>query len=277
MRPHAGASPQRFGAAGRRPGSTVGTAAPTRRTVALAGGVLGLALLTGCAGPGVGTGSPSGGPGVAAASSPSTAAGAAASTTAGTTAATPSSSPVSGPGSTWGSTWGSTGGSRAPGAGGIPTNVTAPLGPSVPTRVTISGLGVDAPVQPVGLEPDGTVQVPPLEHPELVGWYSGSPTPGEVGPTVLLAHNSGHGVPGAFARIGSLTRGAAVVVTRADGRAVRYVITEVLTYRKADFPTETVYGDTDSAALRLITCSGQWDPVARTSDSNTVVYAVPAP
>ena len=70
------------------------------------------------------------------------------------------------------------------------------------SRVTITALGIAAPISPMGLNPDGTVEVPALDRPDLVGWYSGSPAAGDPGPTVLLAHASVNGIPGAFLRLG---------------------------------------------------------------------------
>ena len=126
----------------------------------------------------------------------------------------------------------------------------------------------------MGLNPDGTVEVPALDRPDLVGWYSGSPAPGDPGPTVLLAHASVNGIPGAFLRLGEARVGTEIAVTRADGTTIRYAVTRVATYAKAQFPTEEVYGDRPGPELRLITCA-RTGPDARSFDANTVVYAVP--
>ena len=44
-------------------------------------------------------------------------------------------------------------------------------------------------------------------------------------------------------------------------------------YPKDAFPTLEVYGNTDHAALRLITCGGQFDASTRNYLDNIVVYA----
>jgi hypothetical protein len=42
---------------------------------------------------------------------------------------------------------------------------------------------------------------------------------------------------------------------------------------KDDFPTIDVYGNTDDAQLRLITCGGDFDAGARSYEDNVVVFA----
>ncbi len=56
--------------------------------------------------------------------------------------------------------------------------------------------------------------VPQGAHP--VGWYDGSPTPGQSGPTVLAGHVDREGGPGAFYGLPELRTGDTVVVDRTD-------------------------------------------------------------
>src|SRR6266540_4345243 len=69
---------------------------------------------------------------------------------------------------------------------------------SVPTRIQIPAITVDAPITPLGLDENGSVQVPPLDEPALTGWYQSGAAPGQRGSAVILGH----------------------VDTRKDGRAV---------------------------------------------------------
>lgn len=152
-------------------------------------------------------------------------------------------------------------------------NVSAatPLSPSDPVRVDIPRLGVTSDLMRLGLESDGSLQVPPGAYP--AGWYTGSPTPGAIGPAILASHVDWNGQAGAFSRIGQLGAGDEVDVTRADGRTVRFAIDQVDRYPKDRFPTEAVYGNIDHAGLRLITCGGVFDSSAHSYQDNTVVYA----
>ena len=142
--------------------------------------------------------------------------------------------------------------------------------------MTINAIGVDAPVSSMGLQPDGSVEVPPITRPDLVGWYSGSPEAGSPGPTVLLGHHSVRGIPGVFEHLGELTVGAEIAVTRADGTTIRYAVTRLATYPKARFPTDEVYGDRPRPELRIITCARSGADPTR-FDANTVVDAAQLP
>jgi len=76
-----------------------------------------------------------------------------------------------------------------------------------------------------------------------------------------------------FFDLGKLRQRDMIEVTRADGTVAVFEVTHVNEYTKADFPTQVVYGNTDHAALRLITCGGTFDSSERSYESNIVVYA----
>ncbi len=79
--------------------------------------------------------------------------------------------------------------------------------------------------------------------------------------------------PGVFYQLRDLRPGNDVYVKRADGTTAKFRVTSVQTYLKDHFPTQTVYGPTPDAELRLITCGGAWDPATNHYLSNIVVYA----
>ncbi|RKT17200.1 sortase family protein [Streptomyces sp. 1114.5] len=172
----------------------------------------------------------------------------------GTGADTPPSAPTTGASGTTGST-GSTG--TAGTTGTTPATAPKPYAPSPPTRLLVPAAGVDAPVTGLGLNADGTVQVPPADRGEEVGWYRNGPAPGETGPAVLIGHlDTVHG-PAVFRQLPKLQPGALIQVRRADGSTVDFKVRTLLQAAKNDFPTEQVYGDTPAPALRLITCGGR--------------------
>lgn len=154
----------------------------------------------------------------------------------------------------------------------------APTGPvlsrSVPVTLTVPAIGVHSSLLTLGLNPDGTMEVPPLGPDSQAGWYRSSPTPGEVGPSVLLGHiDSARYGPGVFFELGALKRGDTVEVTRADRTVAVFRVDQVASYPKADFPSLQIYGNTRNAQLRLITCGGTFDPAARSYENNIVAYA----
>jgi sortase (surface protein transpeptidase) len=154
----------------------------------------------------------------------------------------------------------------------------APRGPllpkSNPTRLEIPTIGVSSSLLQLALNADQTVQVPPLDKDSRAGWYTGSPTPGQLGPSLLLGHvDSAEYGPGVFFKLGALHQGDTVEVTRADATVAVFRIDRVASFPKDHFPTLEVYGDTSNAQLRLITCGGKFDFSARSYESNIVVFA----
>ncbi|MEW1912783.1 class F sortase [Kitasatospora sp. NPDC085895] len=143
---------------------------------------------------------------------------------------------------------------------------------SPPVRLLIPRIGVDAPVGPVGLNGDGTVEVPPLDRPGRVGWYRDGAAPGLPGPAVLLGHYRTRQGPAVFERLPTLRPGDTVRVRQEDGRTVTYRVRAIRQFRKSAFPTDLVYGATPDAQLRLVTCGGTIGKDGHYSD-NIVVLA----
>lgn len=149
-----------------------------------------------------------------------------------------------------------------------------PLARSVPVRLRIPAIGVDTPVMGLGLAADGTVAVPPIEAHSPAGWYDGSPTPGQTGPSVILGHVTvGRYGDGVFLHLDRLRKGDRVAVSRRDGSVADFAVDSVQTVPKAKFPTEAVYGNVDHPALRLITCGGTRVSGGGGYPDNVIVYA----
>lgn len=110
-------------------------------------------------------------------------------------------------------------------------------------------------------------------HYDEAAWYEQSPTPGELGPSVIVGHiDSADNGPSMFFHLGELAVGDTVTVTRDDGTAAVFEVHAVRQYRKDSFPTVQVYGNTDHAALRLITCGGSFDQQTGHYRDNVVVF-----
>ena len=155
------------------------------------------------------------------------------------------------------------------------TGSVSPRGPalprSLPAQLDIQSVGIHTGLMELGLNKDGTLEVP--AEPMLAGWYAGSPTPGQRGPAVIAGHvDSRETGPAVFYRLGEVVRGDRVEITRKDGTVATFKVTAVRSYPQAAFPTTTVYGNTGRASLRLITC-GDWDDDNKEYDGNVVVFA----
>jgi hypothetical protein len=145
---------------------------------------------------------------------------------------------------------------------------------SLPVSVRIPAIGVDSKLLHLGLNSDGTVQVPSLKTSAgEAAWYKYSATPGQIGSSVIEGHvDTTHG-PAVFFRLGALRPGDSVDVTLADGTTAIFRVTGVREYLKSRFPARAIYGGTDFAALRLITCGGAFDYGTGHYLSSTVVFA----
>ncbi|MFI8191901.1 class F sortase [Streptomyces sp. NPDC085946] len=155
-----------------------------------------------------------------------------------------------------------------------PTFVSAvrPLPHAVPDRVRIPAIQVDAPVIPVGLDPDGWVAAPPAEDPNLAGWFTGAVSPGEKGTAVVVGHVDNQLGPAVFYGLGALKKGSLVEVARKDGKTAVFDIYGVEVFEKNNFPGDRVYSSKGAPELRVITCGGGFSEQTG-YDGNVVVFA----
>lgn len=164
------------------------------------------------------------------------------------------------------------------GAGALPpvppaaplTPITAAAAPiiSAPTRVDIPKLDVADEIVPVGLAPDHTMAIPPVDR---VGWYDRGPLPGEPGPALLAGHVNYQGTPGTLGRIGELTSGDLIHVTTQGGPVLTFVVYRVDHRPKSTFDAPLIFGDRPGSELVLVTCSGK--VVNHSYSDNTIVSA----
>ncbi|WNV77716.1 class F sortase [Geodermatophilus sp. DSM 44513] len=145
---------------------------------------------------------------------------------------------------------------------------------AAPVSLEIPAIDVRSDLLRLGVSGDGTVQVPPLAPDDRAGWYERGPAPGAVGPAVVLGHvDSAEWGPGVFFDLGALQPGDEVTVAREDGSVAVFAVDRVERHRKDDFPTIAVYGNTDAAELRLITCGGAFDAGAGSYEDNVIAFA----
>ena len=145
-----------------------------------------------------------------------------------------------------------------------------PLSP--PVRVEIPAIGVSSPLVRLGLNRDGTMQVP--GDFQVAGWFTGGPEPGQLGPAVIAGHVDSRTGPAVFYRLRDLRPGDQIRVVRADHRVVRFEVESLASYPKQALPDEAVYGAITAPVLRLITCAGTFDRARHSYRDNLVVSAV---
>lgn len=156
---------------------------------------------------------------------------------------------------------------------GGPVTPIPPLAAANPVDVQIDAIGARSSLVALGLNADQTVAVTPVSQPLQASWYKLGPTPGALGPAVILGHINGGGQPGIFSRLHEVKPGDQVKVARADGSTAVFTVTKLEQAPKSNFPTLAVYGDTQGAELRLITCGGAFDKGKRSYVDNIIVFA----
>jgi LPXTG-site transpeptidase (sortase) family protein len=144
---------------------------------------------------------------------------------------------------------------------------------SVPVSIRVPDIGVSAPVMKVGKNANDTVQVPPLDDHNLVGWYEYGPTPGQKGDAVILGHVDSLTGISVFYYLKDLHAGNKVYVTLANGKVATFEVDGLQKVSKDAFPTATVYGKANYPSLRLITCGGAFDAATGHYLYNIIVYA----
>ncbi len=150
----------------------------------------------------------------------------------------------------------------------------SPVSPPFPfTRLHIPAIGVNAPIESVGVRPDGTMETPAQRPWNDVGWYNAGPRPGERGSAVIAGHlDRPGGNPAVFWRLRDLHIGDSVLVVDASGKALRFQVKRIIFFQPQDAPVQDVFGNTAGSFLNLTTCAGDWIPTQHQTALRLVVY-----
>ncbi len=150
-----------------------------------------------------------------------------------------------------------------------PEPVTAPVSLRLPS------LGVVAPLDAVGLEPDGAMEIP--HDIRRVGWYELGVMPGEpTGTAVLSGHvDSREQGRGAMWGLKDMAVGDEVTIEHEEGGTTTWRVEARTSYLKEQLPIDDIFTRFGDPRLVLITCGGDFDRSARRYSRNIVVYAVP--
>jgi sortase (surface protein transpeptidase) len=150
-------------------------------------------------------------------------------------------------------------------------SVRTPETVAAPVRIRIPQLGVDSKLVNLGLNSDGTVQVP--KSTAVAGWYDKGVRPGAAGPAVILGHVDSKSRPGIFIKLSQVKIGTLVRIDRADGSFAMFRISKLEKVPKVDFPTDLVYAPTLDPTLRLVTCGGKFDRPKGSYRDNVIAFA----
>lgn len=145
-----------------------------------------------------------------------------------------------------------------------------------PTGLAIDALGIALPVDSVGVQADGQMEIPPAA--ETAGWYRFGAAPGDPEGTVVIAAHvdsvASAGL-GPFAKLGDVSIGDAVRVTKADGAVVTYAVTGRSSVAKPEVGWGDIFTRDGGHRLILVTCGGVWHEDRRSYSDNVIVTAEP--
>jgi hypothetical protein len=169
--------------------------------------------------------------------------------------------------------------------------VAAPCQPGSPTRMSIPALGVDSPIETIGLDrrarPDDSGQAPlgaPVDK-RKAGWYAAGPKPGLGMGTVLTNGHTYRDGSAIFQEdfAARVAVGQQIDLVLDNGTTCSYRISTVWRNVDAvqDYPqlvaSEGLYNQQGPERLFLATCGGPWVESARMFKDINVVLATPVP
>jgi sortase (surface protein transpeptidase) len=143
-----------------------------------------------------------------------------------------------------------------------------------PMGLIIPSIGVNAPVEKVGILYDGNLATPTRSPWDDTGWYAAGSSPGEKGSAVIDGHlDRPGGYPAVFWNLRSVRAGDRVLLNDSAGNTLRFRVTRIALYSPLQAPTQQIFADESGTFLNLITCAGDWIPSQHQTTLRLVVYS----
>jgi sortase (surface protein transpeptidase) len=142
---------------------------------------------------------------------------------------------------------------------------------SLPAKINIPDIGVDAQVEHLGLTAENAVDVPKSLW--TTAWFNQSSRPGDKGPAMIVGHYSAYG-RAVFANLKKLNVGQKIVITDDKGQQFTFAVTKKGDYPQAQVPMAELLGNKNSKPrLEIITCGGGYIKASRDFTNRTVITA----
>ncbi len=152
-------------------------------------------------------------------------------------------------------------------------SVTIHPAPAPSTHLLIPVIGVNAPIESVGVRANGTMETPRQSPWTDVGLYNAGPRPGERGSAVIAGHlDRPGGNPAVFWRLRELHVGDEVQVVDTQGKTLHFHVTRIASYPPQQAPVQDIFGNTAGSFLNLTTCAGDWIPTQGQTTLRLVVF-----
>lgn len=149
--------------------------------------------------------------------------------------------------------------------------VAVPAEQSIPLRLLIPSINVDASIDSVGIAANGAMDI--KKDQDLVAWYNLGPKPGNTGSAVIAGHYGWvNGKGSVFNELHTLKAGDKVSVSNDKGVIITFVVRKTQSYDPAADATNVFHSDDGKAHLNLVTCEGVWDNNHQTYSSRLVVF-----
>ncbi len=142
---------------------------------------------------------------------------------------------------------------------------------TLPARLVIPKISVDAFVEYLGLTSTGAMDVP--KGPSDVAWFDLGPRPGEIGDAVIAGHYGWKdNIPASFDNLSKLKIGDEIYVEDYSGATTTFVVKEIGNFDK-NADSANVFDSSDGKAhLNLVTCEGIWNAAEKSYSDRLVVF-----
>jgi len=143
---------------------------------------------------------------------------------------------------------------------------------AIPLRLEIPAINVNAPIESVGQDSEGRMDVPSIWF--ATGWYNLGYRPGHKGSAVISGHyDRADGGKAVFYNLDNLSIGDEIHVYDKDEKKRTFYVTAKESYPWNQVPLEEIFNTTGKATLNLITCEGVWDSRTRNYQERLVIYS----
>ena len=154
--------------------------------------------------------------------------------------------------------------------GGMAISSKALIPTSPPAELLIPALNVHRPVEGVGVNRSGVMDLP--VNAWNAGWYKGGPVPGAPGDAVIEGHAGYPDQPMIFGKLATLRPGDQILVVLSDGSRRLFIVKSMATLPVGVAPPGMAepYG---APRLTLVTCTGHFDAANHYYSQRLVVEA----
>lgn len=140
-----------------------------------------------------------------------------------------------------------------------------------PVNLKIPIIGVVSKVEHVGITKDGAVDAP--SGPKNVGWYNLGPRPGENGVAIIDGHSGWKGnLPAVFDNLYKLRVDDKIYIEDSLGNILVFNVIKIKIYTPGEDYTDVFVPKSNGAYLNLITCSGLWNNIKKSSPDRLVIF-----